>query len=63
MLLLQGRIRFGEPSATVVAALDALSDVSQLEELAIRLLQASSWEELLRPDGSARRTRGRKKSS
>jgi hypothetical protein len=63
MLLLQGRTRFGEPSAKVVAALDALSDVSQLEELAIHLLQASSWEELLGLNGSARRTRGRKKSS
>jgi hypothetical protein len=63
MLLLQGGARFGEPSAKVVAALDALSDVNQLEELAIRLLQVSSWDELLRPNGSARRTRGRKKSS
>jgi predicted transposase YdaD len=63
LLLLQGRTRFGEPSAKVVAALDALSDVGQLEALAIRLLQANSWEELLRPNGSARRTRSRKKSS
>jgi hypothetical protein len=46
-----------------VAAQGALSDVSQLEEPGIRLLQASSWEELLRGNGSARRSRGRKKSS
>ena len=63
LLLLQGRIRFGEPSEAIVAALEALSDVSQLEELAVRLLQTDSWEELLRGNGSARRTRRRKKSS
>jgi predicted transposase YdaD len=63
LLLLQGRTRFGEPSAEVVAALDALSDVGQLEQLAVRLLQVSSWEKLLRSNGSARRPRGRKKSS
>jgi hypothetical protein len=63
MLLLQGRSRFGEPSAKIVAAPGALSDVSQLEELGIRLLLASTWEELLRANGSARGIRGRKKSS
>jgi hypothetical protein len=46
MLLLQGRSRFGEPSPEAVAALDALTDVSRLEELGIRLLQVSSWQEL-----------------
>lgn len=61
VLLLQGRTRFGKPSARIMAALDALSDVSELEALALRLLQASSWEELLRLNGSERRTR-RKKS-
>jgi hypothetical protein len=63
MLFLQGRSRFGEPSAKIVAALDALSDVSRLEELGIRLLQASSWEELLRANGSSRRAGGRNESS
>jgi hypothetical protein len=63
MLLLQGRTRFGEPSAKVVAALDALSDVSQLERLGIRLLDAGSWEELLGVNGTERRGRGRKKTS
>jgi hypothetical protein len=63
VVLLLGRTRFGEPSPQVTAALDALSEVSQLEALAIRLLQVSSWEELLGGNGSARRTRGRKKSS
>ena len=33
MIFLQGRSKFGEPSAEAEAALNALSDVSQLEEL------------------------------
>ncbi|MBY0522177.1 MAG: hypothetical protein K2R98_02195 [Gemmataceae bacterium] len=47
MLLLLGRARFGEPTPEAVAALDALTDVRQLEELGVRLLQATSWQELL----------------
>ncbi|HZU39365.1 MAG TPA: hypothetical protein VFA18_25795 [Gemmataceae bacterium] len=63
MLLVQGQARFGKPSARVVAALEALSDLDQLEELGVRLLQASSWDALLGGNGTARRPRGRKKSS
>ncbi len=55
MLLLQGRSRFGEPPPEAVAALDALSDVSRLEELGVRLLSASSWQELLGLNGSGSR--------
>ena len=63
MLLLLGRRRFGEPPPEAVAALDALSDVSRLEELGVRLLEASSWQELLGLNGPGRRGRGRKKTS
>ena len=63
MLLLQGRSRFGEPPPEAVAALDALTDVSRLEELGLRLLQATSWQELLGLNGRGRRGRGRKKTS
>jgi hypothetical protein len=63
LLLLQGRSRFGEPPPEVVTALDALTDVSQLEELGVRLLRASSWQELLGLAGPSRRGRGRKKTS
>jgi hypothetical protein len=63
MLLLQGRSRFGEPPPEAVAALDALTDVSQLEELGVRLLRASSWQELLGLTGPGRRARGRRKTS
>lgn len=38
MLLLLGRDRFGEPSAKIVARLDAETDLGQLEALGLRLL-------------------------
>jgi hypothetical protein len=63
ILLLQGRARFGEPPAEVLAALEGMSDVPKLEELTVRLLQASSWQELLGLKGSSRRGRGRGKTS
>jgi predicted transposase YdaD len=47
LLLLMGRSRFGEPSPEVVAALEAVTDLNRLEELSVRLLQVSSWQELL----------------
>jgi hypothetical protein len=62
MLLLQGRDRFGEPSAKIVALLDSVSDLHRLEALLIRLLHVKTWEELLDLNGTARRPRGRKKS-
>jgi hypothetical protein len=63
MVLLQGRSRFGEPSSEALAALDALTSVSRLEELGVRLLRASSWEELLGLNGRSGRGRGRKNTS
>ena len=45
------RNRFGEPSPQVVAILNGLSEVSQLEELLVRLLHVSSWEESLGLNG------------
>jgi hypothetical protein len=63
ILLLQGRSRFGAPSSEAVAAINALSDVQKLEQLSVRLLEASSWQELLAANGAGRRGRGRKKTS
>lgn len=60
MLLLQGRDRFGEPSAKIMASLDAMTDLSQLEALAVRLLHVKTWEELLGTNGTKRNKRGRK---
>jgi hypothetical protein len=63
MLLVIGRPRLGEPPTEAVAALQALSDVSQLEELGARLMQVSSWQELLGLPGPRRRGRGRRKTT
>ena len=60
MLLLQGRDRFGEPSAQIVALLDAVTDLGRLEALAIRLLHVKTWEELLGANGTTRHPRGRR---
>jgi hypothetical protein len=60
MLLLQGRDRFGEPSAKIVALLDAVTDLGWLEALAIRLLHVKNWEELLGVNGTKRNPRGRR---
>ena len=56
-LLLQGRDRFGEPSAKVLAALESVTDLSQLEALAVRLLHVETWEELLHVNGTTRPAR------
>jgi predicted transposase YdaD len=61
ILVLQGRNRFGEPPAQVLAAIAAVSDVKQLEDLSVRLLGAASWQDLLGLNGARRR--GRKKQS
>ena len=63
MLLLFGRDKLGEPSADEQAALDALTDVNRLEELAPRVKDARSWQELLGLPGPRRRPARRKPSS
>ena len=60
MLLLMGRVLIGEPSAKVVAMLDAVADLDRLEALLLRLLHVKTWEELL-VNGAAS-PRGRKKA-
>ena len=63
VVLILGRERFGEPSATILALLNAVTDLDRLEELVLRLLHAKSWEELLGVNGTTpRRPRGRKKA-
>jgi hypothetical protein len=63
ILLLQGRSRFGEPSSQALAAIEALADVRQLEDLSVRMLEASSWQELLGSNGPGRPGRSRKKKA
>ena len=62
ILLMLGRSRFGKPPARALAALDALTDVQELEALTVRLLQATSWQDLLGSNGPSRSGRGRRKT-
>jgi hypothetical protein len=62
ILLLLGRDQLGEPTASALAATDALSDVNRLEQLTLRLKHVASWQELLGLSGPRRSSR-RKPSS
>lgn len=42
-----GRKLLGEPDATTLAALEAIQDEDRLERLALSVLTATSWQELL----------------
>ena len=63
MVLLLGRNQFGEPPPEAVAALEAMTDVSRLEELGVRLLRVSSWQELFGLSGPSRGGRSRRKTT
>jgi hypothetical protein len=52
-LLLQGTKRFGPPTPTAAATVEAMDDIDRLEQLSLRLLDVGSWEELLRPSPSS----------
>src|SRR5262249_19124529 len=62
ILLLQGEDRFGAPRAAVRSAVEAVTDVEQLERLARAVLTANSWEDLLGLPPRRRRN-GRRPSS
>lgn len=47
MLIRLGRKRLGEPSPEIVAKIEAIGDDSTLTALADRLLDVSTWDELL----------------
>ena len=47
ILLRQGSKRFGPPDARARAAVEAITDIDRLEKLTERLLDVSSWDELL----------------
>jgi hypothetical protein len=48
ILLRLGRRRWGHPPAGVLADLNALTDVSQLEAMTERLSEVASWDDLLK---------------
>lgn len=47
ILLRLGRKRFGEPDEGLVQALEAITSAETLQDIAVRLLEVESWEELL----------------
>jgi predicted transposase YdaD len=51
VVLRLGRRRFGEPDAATQTALASLHDIERLEQLAERLLEVESWQELLKGAG------------
>jgi hypothetical protein len=59
ILLRLGRKQFGPVAEATTAALNAIEDVQRLEELSERVLEVSSWQELLNPAGRRRRNRRR----
>ena len=52
-LLRVGQKRFGPPDAVILAAIKAITDPEHVEALVERVLDVSSWDELLVPPGSA----------
>jgi hypothetical protein len=46
-LLNMGGKRFGSPDARTRAAIEAIADIDRLEQLTERVLDVSSWDELL----------------
>ncbi len=47
IILRQGSAKFGTPDSGIRAALNEVTDIECLEALTVRLLQVSSWQELL----------------
>jgi predicted transposase YdaD len=60
-VLLQGEAKFGPPDDATRAAINAISDLEQLDELTLRLMNVTSWQDLmpLPPRRNGRRRRGR----
>jgi hypothetical protein len=56
MVLRLGRKLLGPADETAEAALNAIEDVEQLEELNERVVDVGSWQELLQPTGRRRRS-------
>jgi hypothetical protein len=47
LLLRQGRRKFGPPAAEVEATIQAIDDLDRLERMSERLLDVTTWQELL----------------
>ena len=42
-----GTTKFGAPDASVVTALETITEIARLERMGPRLLSATNWDELL----------------
>jgi hypothetical protein len=62
LLLLQGEAKFGPPNAATRRAIEALEDLTRLEELGLRLIEAATWQELLPRSPQHRRNRRRQEA-
>lgn len=61
-LLIVGEVMFGPADEATRAAIEAISDLAQLEELLVRQVSANSWQELVALPTPRRRNGRRKKS-
>jgi predicted transposase YdaD len=59
-LLLLGESKFGVPDATTRGEIESIDDLGRLEELGVRLINVSSWQELLAAQPQRRRTSRRR---
>jgi predicted transposase YdaD len=57
MLLIVGEEQFGPPDEAIVSAVQAITDVERLENLARQVRHAESWQQLLSPPARGRRRR------
>jgi Domain of unknown function (DUF4351) len=54
IVLRQGRKKFGPPGQKIEAEINALSNLERLYELVDRILDVSSWDDLLAPAGPSK---------
>ena len=54
-ILKLGTKRFGEPTPQIHAALSGMNDIARLDTLMDRLLDVSSWDELMKPQRNRKR--------
>jgi hypothetical protein len=47
VLLRLGRVRFGEPTESTRATIEAIDDLRRLQLLTLHILKATSWDDLL----------------
>ena len=54
-ILKLGTKRFGDPTIEIRGALSGMKDIAQLDSLMDRLLDVSSWAELMKPQRTCKR--------